>query len=194
VRDSFGQLEHLSSIVFVLDRRFQIVYCNEAWDRFAESNGAVQLKRPAPYGVCVLDGVPGFLKNLYRSAYLNAFEYGQAWQFPYECSSDAIYRLFRMTVQRMSDADFLVVTNSLLEERTRGREWQPIPPNPDLYGGFGVPIAMCSLCRRTRRLDARGWDWVPDYVASPPTAVSYAICDDCTGKIRSHTTPDPAAT
>ena len=90
VKDCFEELERMSSIVFVLDRRFQIVYCNEAWDRFAESNGAVQLQRPAPYGVCVLDGVPGFLKNLYRSAYLNAFEYGQAWQFQYECSSGAL--------------------------------------------------------------------------------------------------------
>src|SRR4051794_2604313 len=87
LKDCFEEFERMSSTIFVLDRRFQIVYCNEAWDRFAESNEAMQLKRPAPYGRCVLDGVPKFLSTLYRSAYLNAFERGQAWQFNYECSS-----------------------------------------------------------------------------------------------------------
>ena len=74
-----------------------------------------------------------------------------------------------------------------MEDRTHGRKWRLMPPDPDIYGGFGTPVAMCSLCRRTRRLDARGWNWVPAYVESPPTAVAYAICDDCVGKLGWHT-------
>ena len=60
VEDGFEEFERMSSVIFVLDRRFQIVYCNEAWDRFAESNGGVPLKRPNPCGLCVLDVFPSF--------------------------------------------------------------------------------------------------------------------------------------
>src|SRR5687767_4127846 len=92
----FEAIEHDSAIVFALDRELKIVYCNEAWDRFAESNGGAALKRPTPHGMCVLDVIPEPLKNLYRSAYLNVFATSRQWVYDYECSSATVHRLLRM--------------------------------------------------------------------------------------------------
>ena len=173
-------------MIFALDRDFRIVYCNEAWDRFAEHNGGGELVRPALCGRSVLDVTPDLLKPLYRSAYLAVLATGRPWQFHYECSSSAVYRLFRMTVRRLPAEDSLVVANSLLEERPHGPEPSPMPADPALYGGPGGPVAMCSLCRRTRRLDSQGWDWVPAFIDRPPAALAYSMCDDCLHKLRPH--------
>lgn len=186
VRNLFEEFERKSSVIFVLDRRLQIVYCNEAWDRFAEANGGARLKRPNLYGICVLDAVPEFLKDLYRSAYSSVFTDLPLWEFYYECSTARIYRLFRMTVGRMPADDFIVVTNSLIEECPHGPERRVMPPDPARYGGFGDPVAMCFLCRRTRRRDGWGWDWVPAFVESPPRVLAASICDDCARKLGSH--------
>jgi len=186
VSKAFEEFERTASVIFVLDRRLQIVYCNEAWDRFAEANSGPELKRPNPYGFPVLDVVPEFLKDLYRSVYSNILTNGQLWEFHYECSSATTYRLFRMTVERMTEGERIVVTNRLIEERPQDRERRVMSPDPGLYGGFGDPAAMCFLCRRTRRRDGGGWDWVPAFVESPPPALAAAICDDCASKFGPH--------
>ncbi len=123
-------IEHDSAIVFALDRELKIVYCNQAWDRFAESNGGAALKRPTPHGMCVLDVIPEPLKNLYRSAYLNVFARSRQWVYDYECSSATVHRLFRMTALHRPKDEFILVTNFLLEERPHGNERLVMQPNP----------------------------------------------------------------
>jgi len=118
----FEAIEHDPSIVFALDCELKLFYCNQAWDRFAESNGGAAVKRPTTYGMCVLDAIPEPLKTLYRSAYLNVFATSRQWVHEYECSSATLYRLFRMTALRRPKDDFILVSNFLLDERPHGDE------------------------------------------------------------------------
>jgi hypothetical protein len=123
VKESSDLFENEPAVTFALDRHLRIVYCNKAWDHFAEANSAMGLKRPAAYGCSVLDVVPESLKDLYRSAYLNVFAYKRQWVFHYECSSAAVFRLFRMVVRHWPHSnDFIVIANSLLEERPHRSE------------------------------------------------------------------------
>ena len=184
--DPFHTIEYDPAIVFALDRELRIIYCNRAWDVFAEANGGAFLKRPAPYGLPLLDVIPEELKALYRSAYLNVFATKRQWAYEYECSSATVYRLFRMTALRRPKVDFVWVTNFLLEESPHGDERRPvIYPNPPAYGEPDESVRMCCLCRRTRRKHGRVWDWVPAYVKTPPARVAPAVCEDCDRKLKS---------
>src|SRR5690349_1671320 len=140
--------EHAPAVTYALDRQLRIVYCNDAWDRFAESNGGTAVKRPTPYGRNVLDVVPEFLKPLYRSAYLNVFATGRTWEFHYECSSATEYRFFRMSASASPpNDDLVVVVNFLMELRPHGQDRPVRLPDSNIYGGHGERVTMCCLCR-----------------------------------------------
>ena len=94
-----------------------------------------------------------------------------------------VHRLFRMTALHRPKDEFILVTNFLLEERPHGDERPVMQPNPAVYEGPGDSIAMCSLCRRARRRDRRGWDWVPAYVERSPARVAYGVCETCRNKL-----------
>jgi hypothetical protein len=176
-------IEQDPSIVFALDRELQIIYCNGAWDRAAVTNGGATLKRPAPYGVCILDIIAHPLRDLYRAAYLNVFATRREWVYDYECSSATVYRRFQMKALRRPEDDFILVTNFLLEERPHGEERPARTPDPVVYEGPEHTLTMCCLCRRTRRRNGRVWDWVPAYVASPPGSIAYVVCGRCRRKM-----------
>ena len=191
LQNPFALIEHDPAIVFALDRELRIIYCNEAWDRFAQSNGGTHLKRPQPHGRCVLDVVPEPLKHLYRQAYERVFATWQQWVHEYECSSDMVYRLFRMTVIRRPKDDFILSVNFLLEERPHGDERPGANPDSMTYGAPDDTVVMCCVCRRTRRRDRRIWDWVPAFVKNPPTRLAHRICEACDRETRAFSSASP---
>jgi hypothetical protein len=40
-------------------------------------------------------------------------------------------------------------------------------------------LTMCANCRRTRRSAGIDWDWVPEFLHSPPGRVSHGLCTVC---------------
>jgi hypothetical protein len=176
---SFESIERDAAIVFALNRELRIVYCNEAWDRFAQSNGGTALMRPIPYGLCVLDVIPEPLKSRYRVAYLNVFATRRQWVHEYECSSSTVYRLFKMTALQRPEDDLILVANFLLEQRPHGAERPVMAPDPAAYEGSDHSVAMCSVCRKSRPRGGRRWHWVPAYVERPPARVVYGLCESC---------------
>jgi hypothetical protein len=165
--NSFESIERDSALVFVLNRELRIIYCNEAWDRFAQSNGGTALMRPIPYGMCVLDVIPEPLKTPYRAAYLKVFATTRQWVHEYECSSSTVYRLFQATALQRPEDDLILVANFLLEQRPHGDERPIMPPDPAAYEGSDHSVALCSVCRKTRRRRGRRWHWVPAYTGGP---------------------------
>ena len=176
---SLEVIERDSAVVFALNRELKILYCNEAWDRFAQSNDGTALMRPIPYGICVLDVIPEPLKSRYRAAYLNVFATKRQWVHEYECSSSTVYRLFQMTALHRPEDDFILVVHFLLEQRPHGDERPVMPPDPAAYEGSANSVAMCSVCRKSRRHRRRTWHWVPAYVDHPPARVVYGVCESC---------------
>ena len=77
------------AVIYVLDDNLRIVYCNEAWDRFAAENGGGSLSRPRALGLSVIDLTPPPLKEFFENAYRNALSTGQVWQHCYGRSAFA---------------------------------------------------------------------------------------------------------
>jgi hypothetical protein len=182
VMDAISSLENDTDVIYALDRALRITYCNQAWDRFAAANGAPELQRLTQRGRCVLDVIADDLKPFYRSNYETAFLSRRPWAHEYECSSPTEYRKFRM-IAHPTPAGFLVVVNSLLVERPHGEERIPHALNPKCYRDRAGVTTMCAHCRRTRRVEAAeaapAWDWVPDYLVTPPKLLSHSVCPAC---------------
>jgi len=172
------EFEDDRSVIYLLDRNLRIAYCNKAWDEFAERNGGVKLQRTEQVGRRVLDSTAEPLKAFYRSAFERALAEHQPWEHLYECSSPGHYREFHMQVLPVQSPPCLVVVNSLVVEKPHERVIRP--PLTALYRTSGGVITMCMHCRRTRSsAEPEVWDWVPDFVASPPDGVSHGLCPTC---------------
>lgn len=174
-----GVVENDSSVIFTLDEDLQLTYCNPAWDRFAVKNGAAWLRMPAPIGRSVLDAISGPLRSYYESVYKKALGTRQPWGHLYECSSATFSRKFFLQVLPLRASRGLLVINSMRIEHP----WEiaPAAALDEIYRDKDRLIVMCSHCRRTRRQEgaAEFWDWVADYVAHPPSAVSHGLCQPC---------------
>ena len=176
-------LEKDPAVIYLLDRDLRIVYCNEAWDRFAAENGGRGLTRQLQLGRSIMDAVPSPLKPFFEEGYRTALSGTQPWEHCYECSSPTVYRNFRMMSSLNPTGEGLVVVNSLTVERPHDdRERGICFPNERVYVDSKNIVTMCCHCRRTRRSkQAPVWDWVPAYIEKPPGLVSHGICTPCMG-------------
>jgi hypothetical protein len=173
-------LEKDPAVIYALDRDLRIIYCNEAWDRFAAENGGRALDRRRQLGRSVLDAIPVPLRRLFEDGYRRVLTTGQTWEHRYECSSPTTFRTFRMVVYP-APHDGLVVVNSLAVERPHDNTERPAgSPDEMVYVDPHGMVVMCCHCRRTCQAKAKAvWDWVPAYVETPPASISHGICTVC---------------
>jgi hypothetical protein len=171
------EFEDDRSVIYLLDNNLRIAYCNRAWDEFADRNGGVMLQRTGQVGRRVLDSIAEPLKMFYKSTFERVLMERQPWEHLYECSSPGLYREFHMQVLPVL-GPCLVVVNSLVVEKPHERIARF--PLTALYRTNRGVVSMCMHCRRTRRSEEpEVWDWVPDFVASPPPGVSHGLCPTC---------------
>lgn len=175
-------LEADPSPIFAISKRCEIVYFNPAYRVFAERNDAAAtvLKR-FPIGSNVLDAIGGDARERYAERFAQIV-HGQApWFHDYTCSSPERFREFRQGAYPLKDGSGIVLVSSLTVERPlRGAQPDERPPLEQLYEQSTGLITQCSNCRRTLRNDgSEVWDWVPDWVAAPPSHTSHTICSVC---------------
>jgi len=176
-----AKLESDPSTICMLQPDLKIIYCNQAWDRFATENGGLELSRSAIIGTSYIDVVPKPLRPFYEDGLANVMKSGQTWDQDYECSSARLYRLLHMRVFRLPEC-FLLLVHSLRIERPHGADRPAMPGNETLYATEQGIVTMCCHCRRTRRIgSAEGavWDWVPEYLERAPRLVSHGLCRVC---------------
>lgn len=172
-------LDREESVIYALNRQLQIVYCNPAWDRFALENQGSVAESHQVRNRSVLSAISEPLKSFYENAFRNVYETGKPWESSYECSTPTQYRLFRMQVLPVED-NYLLVINSIEAQYPHGSERPVRSPSPSLYLSPEGFIAMCSNCRRTRRMDTpESWDWVPEYVSTKPGNITHSLCPIC---------------
>jgi hypothetical protein len=172
-----GLIESDPAIIFVLDRRLRIAWCNRAWNDFARANGGGSLHSDAVRGRPITDFISGSLADYYRTVYSRVLERSATWLHDYECSSAATSRHFTMHVYPLEAATGLMVINSLRVESPTPDTTQPNESDYVSPHGF---IVMCSNCRRTQRhRQPDRWDWVPHFVEHPPELVSHGLCPIC---------------
>ena len=174
-------LEKDPAVIYLLDRDLRIVYCNEAWDRFAAENGGRGLSRELQLGRSVMDAIPLPLKPFFEDGYRRALSGRQSWEHCYECSSPTVYRNFRMMSRLDPEGEALVVVNSITVERPHDdQERRVCFPDERVWAGNHDIVTMCCHCRRTcRSKQPPIWDWVPAYIEKPPGLVSHGICAPC---------------
>jgi PAS domain-containing protein len=174
-------LEHDPAVIYVVDARMQIVYCNAAWDSFALANGGDSLLRPAPIGRDVMAVVPWDLHEFYVLAFEEVRRSGRHWDHRYECSSADVFRRFHMRVSAASPDEAstpLIIVNSL--EFEQPHQYPPGLEDLRSYRDRNGIVTMCCHCRRTKRPEAlEVWDWVPEFVREGPARVSHGLCAPC---------------
>ena len=169
------------SVIYIINSRFQLVYCNRAWDIFAIENGGKNLERQQIVGMSALEISPGFLRNFYESRFSVVLENQNVSEHSYECSSPNVYRRFNMRILPLG-RKYLMIENSLFVERPHG----PIDGGPASFDVSYVDddgfITMCANCRRTLAFDFHGrtcWHWVPSYLVSAPAPICHGLCSTC---------------
>lgn len=170
----YAFVESDDNVSYVLSSDLRILQVNAAWDQFARANGGADLLARWVPGSSLLDAIADELKRFYRDGFARARESGERWEHDYECSSAVEFRKYRMIAYPLN-ASF-VVTHALL---VRGsHQGEALLPSQD-YEREGI-VAMCSHCRRVRRVARpERWDWVPAYVAEPTHNISHGLCGPC---------------
>ena len=185
LRDKTGllrqQLETDPAVIYILDERLRITYCNQSWDRFAGENGGRGLERERMYGRSWMAAIPVPLQQFFEEGFAMALTTRQVWEHCYECSTPTVYRAFRMTTYPDPEGMGLVVVNSLMVERPHDPAERPAHQAYSfVYINGNAQITMCCHCRRTCRAHHKQvWDWVPAYLNEAPVPVSHGICTVC---------------
>lgn len=158
-----------------------LAYINLGWTRFAGRNNAEPLiSLNWPIGCCVLDAIAPVLRPFFIANYAKCLRERRPWEHHYECSSAEFYREFVMMAYPLGEGEGLLVINSLVQETSHTRSSKE--PIDFLYRNASGVIKQCCHCRRVRRCgNEPAWDWVPDWVTSPPQNTSHGICEPCFG-------------
>ena len=181
---SFGELsrntvERSKDVIFLVDSKMRITYCNPAWDEFALANGGENVVAARVVGTELMHVIPEPLRGLYAEMFHRCREQHLTFDFDYECSSAEVYRLLHMNVLSLNHVGDLAFINSIRVERKHGAERPPVDPADIYISAHGI-ISMCSHCRRSRRQDASGvWDWVPSFLKTKEWQISHGVCPVC---------------
>lgn len=167
-----------SDVICLLDADLRIVYCNPAWDHFAQENDGRTCRAADVIGRHLLHAIPETLARFFRTVFETVRSSEQPFDFDYECSSALQFRMFRMRILPVAGAGEFMVVHTLRIERPHDRA--AVSPDDERFRDASGLVVMCCHCRRTRRAaESKVWDWVPDYVARPPERVSAGICSAC---------------
>ena len=174
------QLDASPSVIYALNGSLRIIFCNAAWDRFAERNGGDCCRRERVIGTDVTAVIAEPLRSLYADAFNRVINSQRQWEHDFECSSAAAIRFFHMRVLPLPERH-LLIENSVMVERPHDPHRLRMPPIETMYTDSQGAILMCAHCRRTRRNSpvAAVWDWVPDFVDTLPQQTCQGLCEVC---------------
>lgn len=178
---SLQTLEAEASPIYAISSRYELVYYNLAYRSFAERNQAVAVLERFPIGSDIRNAIGGPARKHHEERFSEVMQGSTPWFHEYTCSSSRRYREFRQGVYPFKHGAGLLLISSLTAEGALGDAPQhAAPPLRALYQQASGLITQCSNCRRTRRNDGSDvWDWVPDWVATPPPGTSHDICCIC---------------
>jgi hypothetical protein len=169
------RFDESTSVTCVISGDSTIVYCNPAWDLFAEQNNGPCATTGHVLGRPFFSYIPAVLKQHYRAIVDRARVRRELAESDYQCHSIHKFRKYHLTLLPIPGTDLLAMVHSLLVER-------PMPFEPQAasayHHGAGNVVTMCAQCRRTRNTQQH-WNWVPEFITTPPRRISHAICQDC---------------
>ena len=167
--------------IYAMRPDLTLAYVNLGWKDFAIRNGGEPLlSLNWSIGCCVQDAIAPVLRPFYAENYAKCLRERRPWEHRYECSSAELIREFVMMTYPLGEEEGLLVINSLVQQTSHTRSAHE--PLDILYRHESGHIKQCCHCRRVQRCGAvTTWDWVPDWVTSPPRNTSHGICEPCFG-------------
>jgi hypothetical protein len=163
-------------VTCVIDADSIIRYCNPAWDHFALQNNARRATMDYVLGQPLFDYIPAILEAHYRKLVDTARLGREGAGSDYECHSLDKFRVYHLTVLPIPQTDLLAMVHSLRVERAM--TFNALDGSA-YHRGPGNVVTMCAQCRRAKN-NHQQWNWVPDFVTTPPPRISHGICPDCT--------------
>lgn len=156
-----------------------IVFVNEAWDTFAQENGAAHLTSTHVLGRSLWDFVTDDTTRLLYRDVLARIRGTTAMRFTFRCDAPACRRHLELEVTGGRNGDAVFLVRTLKEE--------PRPAQPLLDPAQLRSDALLRMCSWCKRIDVNG-HWVD--VEEAVTAlglfdrprlpqVTHGICDDC---------------
>jgi hypothetical protein len=178
-------LAHERESACILSPEGVYLFCNEAWDAFAERNGGA----PGCLGAAVVgrpwqDFVSGEPVRSVLARVLDAAMRGAPRTVPGQCNSPTLGREMASTYQaiRTQEGEVLAVAvvHAIVREVPIELLHHPHDPEHTLYFDRGGLLHMCCSCRRVQQVaDHARWDFVPGYVAAMPASASHTYCRTC---------------
>lgn len=176
LEDILGALDQSADVSFVLDRDLRLIYRNQAWNKFASENDASQLAAQSVIGTDLRNVIGSELMPFYVAAFEKVERERTAWECLYQCSSPQSFRKFRMQIQPLAPAGYLV-RNTLVIERTHAPA--ALLDEAEYVNSDGN-IVLCMHCRCSRRTTPPlRWDFVPVYLERGLINVSHSLCPVC---------------
>jgi len=183
---SMADLEDSDNTIFGLWSDFTIGYFNPGWVKFAKENGAPRtLSSSKCLGMSVIDvcaeELRPFYKRLYKLCLSTKGKTQEPFEYEYECSSPTLYRRFVMALYALDAAEGILVVNSLALE-TKHSSQKALYPTADIseYINEKGIIIQCAHCRRVQHRQYKNrWDWVQQWVKTPPEESSHGLCSMC---------------
>lgn len=183
--EAFRQrLDAQDGTICAVDGKLDIRWVNAGWYRFAERNAAAADApvRTRPIGLNVLEVTPEAMRPFYQRLYREARRRsrgGPPLRHVYVCSTPTVQRTNVMHLYRTDRGGLLVVHTTLREHPVTGT----FEPLEAVYRDPSGIATMCASCRRVRRIDGTGWDFVPDWVLRMPPRLSHGLCEICTSDL-----------
>jgi hypothetical protein len=175
-------LHSAEETIYAMRPDLTLAYVNLGWTQFAARNGGEPLiSLNWSIGSCVQDAIAPVLRPFFTDNYARCLRERRPWEHRYECSSAEVYREFVMMTYPLGEGEGLLVINSLVQQETSHTRSAHAPLDV-LYRQETGLVIQCCHCRRVQRCGAeRAWDWVPEWVSSPPQKTSHGICEPCFG-------------
>jgi hypothetical protein len=161
------------------------LFCNEAWDAFAERNGGA----PSCLGSAVVgrtwrEFVSGDPVLAVLARVLDAAMRGAPRTVPGQCNSPTLGREMASTYQAVrtdqGEVVAVAVVHAIVREVPIELLHRPHDPEHTRYFDRAGILHMCCSCRRVQQVaDRARWDFVPGYVAAMPASASHTYCRTC---------------
>ncbi len=174
-----------ASVVYCVDSRNAIESVAGAWSRFAEENGAPELRPEAVLGRPLTEFLAGgALQRLWCLLLDRVREHGRARTLPFRCDSPDARRFMELEL-RLLDRGRVEHRSRLLRSESR----DPVARvHPGARRGEGR-VVVCSMCKRIED-PVEGWQEAERALALvgelPPArqpSLDHGLCDGCAASL-----------
>jgi CheY-like chemotaxis protein len=168
-------LNDSASARVALDTEATILWLNRAWRTFPLNTRVREGTLALGIGSSYFDAVYMPVRGNYEEIFFRVLATGKPFEHSFERSSADMFRMYHVRISSIGGRGLLLEHRILGEHRHERVAAAPA----DAMLRTAPVVLMCCYCRRVARSATGSWEWLPDWVRSPPGQVSDGICTSC---------------